>query len=256
MMSIFLLLAVSSFIAVFTGGSASAETSNHGHEIHWEYSGEGGPEKWGDLKSEYAVCQLGRAQSPVDLKATISEDLPDLQIDYNSVPLTILNNGHTVQINYPAGSGMTVGGQRFDLLQFHFHTPSEHKINGQAYAMELHFVHKTGDGQLGVLGVMIEEGQHNSAAQRIWDHLPLTKTEAKTYGDVKIDGASLLPQRHGYFRLMGSLTTPPCSESVNWHVLTQPIEFSAEQIQKFKQAFSMNARLAQPLNGRLVVVDD
>jgi len=252
----FLIVAFASLLSVFLCSSAIADMSSHAHKVHWDYSGEGGPENWGKLKSQYETCHSGKSQSPVDLKAPTNADLPDLQIDYKPAPMTILNNGHTVQVNYPSGSRMTVGGQSFDLLQFHFHTPSEHTINGKAYAMEMHFVHKTEDGQLGVLGVMIEEGAHNSAAQKIWDHLPLTKSEAITHSNVKIDGGSLLPQKHNYFRLMGSLTTPPCSEEVNWHVLTQPIEFSAEQIKKFKLAFPMNARPVQPLNARLLVVDD
>lgn len=233
---------------------------NHGkkeknHEIHWEYSGKGGPKNWGKIKSDYKACRLGKFQSPVDLKETIGADLPYLDISYKSVPLTLLNNGHTVQVNYPRGSGMLVDGTAYQLLQFHFHTPSEHTINGKSYDMELHFVHKTKDGKLGVLGVMITEGKHNTAAQAIWDHLPMSKADPKTYNNVTINGSSLIPQKLSYFRLMGSLTTPPCSEGVNWHVMANPIEFSTRQIEKFKHAFSMNARPIQPTNSRLTVMD-
>lgn len=235
---------------------ASTKAHDGGHEIHWEYSGAGGPSNWGKIKSDYKACRLGKFQSPVDLKATIGADLPALNVDYKQAPLTVLNNGHTVQVNYPPGSTMNVDGTVFDMLQFHFHTPSEHTINGKAYEMELHFVHKTKDGRLGVLGVMIAQGRHNPAAQAIWDHLPMGKADAKLHKNVTIDAHALLPQKLSYFRLMGSLTTPPCSEGVNWHVLANPIEFSAAQIQKFKQAFAMNARPVQPDNARLIVIDD
>ena len=150
---------------------------------------------------------------------------------------------------------MTVEDQVFDMLQFHFHTPSEHTINGESFPMEMHFVHKSKNGQLGVLGVMIKEGTQNNAVQPIWDHLPMSKTDVKTYGDTHINGAALLPQTLGYFRLMGSLTTPPCSEGVNWHVLNMPIEFSNAQINKFKNAFAINARPVQASNARLIVID-
>lgn len=234
---------------------ASDTHAGHG-EIHWEYDGIGGPKNWGKIKGEYRACRLGKFQSPVDLKETIDADLPTLAIDYKPVPLTILNNGHTVQVNYKPGSTMMVDGQVFNLLQFHFHTPSEHTINGKSFDMELHFVHATKDGRLGVLGVMIEEGAYNPAAQRIWNHMPMHKADAVTHKGVSLDVSGLLPENREYFRLMGSLTTPPCSEGVNWHVLAKPIEFSAKQIKKFQQAFSMNARPVQPINSRLIVKDD
>jgi carbonic anhydrase len=255
-------LIASVFFLVYTAGIAIAETINHSdsrpsasHELHWEYAGQGGPKNWGKIKSEYKACRLGQFQSPVDLKARITADLPALEINYTPAPLSLLNNGHTVQVNYPEGSTMVVEGTVFELLQFHFHTPSEHKINGKSYDMELHFVHKTHDGQLGVLGVMIEPGKHNVAAQTIWDHMPMSASAPQTYQDVTIDGSALLPQKLGYFRLMGSLTTPPCSEGVNWHILANPIDFSEAQIDKFKQAFPANARPVQAINSRLIVLN-
>jgi len=216
--------------------------------------GEGGPKNWGRIKKEFATCRTGKTQSPVNIIPTIDAYLDKLEIDYKNVPLKILNNGHTVQVNYPAGSKMSVGGDVYNVLQFHFHTLSENLVKGHQYDMEIHFVHKTDDGRLGVLAVMIESGTHNTEVQKIWDHLPMSITGEKTFSSVTLNGSNLLPDRLSYYRFMGSLTTPPCTEGVNWHVLKQPIQFSPEQIAKFKSAFPTgNARPAQPGNARLVV---
>lgn len=262
------LLSTSVALFVFSvSGAALAESGMHEkeamhanekhaeHAVHWGYEGEGAPEKWGEIKEEFKTCHTGKTQSPVNLVGTVNANLPDLEINYKEAPLTILNNGHTVQVNVPEGSTLTVDGTVFHLLQLHFHTPSEHVINGKPFDMELHFVHKTDDGQLGVLGVMITEGQKNEEAAKIWAHMPMKKAEAHTYDEVSVNGAGLLPEKLGYYRLMGSLTTPPCSEGVNWHVLAHPIEFSKEQIDQFKHAFSMNARPVQDTNSRLIVID-
>lgn len=224
-------------------------------EIHWDYEGEGAPENWGRIKGEFRTCRMGQYQSPINIQTQESADLPPLDIKYAPAPLTILNNGHTVQVNYPQGSTMTVDGKVYELLQFHFHTPSEYQIDGKTYDMEVHFVHKRSDGALGVLGIMIEPGEQNTEAQKIWDHLPMQKADATTHGAVTIDASKFLPEDQSYFRLMGSLTTPPCTEGVNWHVLKTPIQFSSDQIQKFKQAFPMNARPIQPANNRLIIAD-
>ncbi len=262
-------LSLSAATAVYAGGGekpAQEHGSNHKKEkasaahvhkeIHWGYEGTGGPHNWGKIKGEYRNCRYGKFQSPVDLKATIDADLPSLDIQYKPAPLIISNNGHTVRVNYPSGSRMVVDGQVFNLLQLDFRTPSEHRINGKAFEMELQFVHTTEDGRLGVLAVLVEEGSFNPAAQTIWERMPMEKAKPKAYKNVGIDVNGLLPENRSYFRLMGSLTTPPCSEGVNWHVLTQPIQFSAQQITKFKKAFNNNARPVQATNSRLIVKDD
>lgn len=225
------------------------------HAVHWGYTGEGAAENWGSLKQEYEACASGQFQSPVDLNATITADLPTLEVDYKPVPLTIVNNGHTIQVNYPEGSSMMVDGVQYDLLQFHFHTPSEHTINGQSFPMELHLVHKTKEGALGVLGVMIEQGEHNDSIQSIWNHVLSSGKEPTTHEDTVINGAALLPATMNYFRLSGSLTTPPCSEGVNWHVLAEPIQASTRQITAFRTLYPVNARPVQPSNSRLIVID-
>ncbi|MFH1159110.1 MAG: carbonic anhydrase family protein [Pseudomonadota bacterium] len=230
------------------GGAAS-------HEVHWTYECMNGPEHWGEVKPEFKACQSGMSQSPIDLKSTIRADLPAITIDYKPAPLTVLNNGHTIQVNYPEGSTMTVDGQVFNLLQLHFHTPSEYAIEGKRYDMEVHLVHKNAAGELGVIGIMAEKGKENPAVEKIWSHLPEAGGAPQTSDKVTINASDFLPENKSYYRLMGSLTTPPCSEGVHWHVMKTPIQFSAAQIDKFKTIFPMNARPLQASNGRLIVLD-
>ncbi len=222
-------------------------------KIYWGYDGEGSPENWGKIKGEFKDCRLGRLQSPIDIVPTITANLPNINIHYKTVPLKILNNGHTIQINYPAGSKMVVGGVVYNLLQLHFHANSENAIKGKIYDMEMHLVHSTKDGKLGVLGVMIKEGRSNEVIGKIWKYMPMSKAAETIHENVKYNVQSLLPNNLDYYRFMGSLTTPPCSEGVNWHVLKNPIQLSKTQIAKFKKAFPMNSRPLQPANNRLVI---
>lgn len=252
------LLAVGVFVlamgfSVSAWGGEPGHGAGGGHETPWGYEGEGSPGNWGGLRPEFSLCGLGQFQSPVDIRPTFSADLPDLAFDYRSSPLEILNNGHTVQVNFPEGSVLNAGGVLHRLLQLHFHTPSENTIDGKAYSMEMHLVHRTEAGTLGVVGVMIGEGGHNEAAEKTWRHLPPRKTGAVTHEDVTVNAAELLPSDLRYYRFMGSLTTPPCTEGVNWYVLREPVYFSKGQVEKFRRIFPMNARPVQPLNSRMIV---
>ncbi len=239
--------------SAYAGNAEQSYVPSAGHKAAWGYEGEGAPDKWGELKPEFKMCGLGKFQSPVNIVPTLSADLPDLEFDYKDSPLEILNNGHTVQVNFPEGSSLKVGGDSYHLLQLHFHTPSENAVNGRYYPMEMHLVHKTKDGVLGVLGIMIEQGGPNAAAEKIWRHMPLGRAGPIAHRDVIVNAAELLPGDSRYYRFMGSLTTPPCTEGVNWHVLQEPIYFSQKQIEEFRRVFSMNARPVQPLNSRMVV---
>ena len=224
----------------------------HEGPAHWGYTGEGAADKWGDLDAHYYACKDGLAQSPIDIQEFLrDEDLPAIALAYNSVPLTVVNNGHTVQVNYPEGHTATVGDQVFNLLHFHFHTPSEHYIDGAPYPMEAHFVHKNAAGQLGVFGVMMKVGAANAAIQSIWDHA-LASASEQTLEEVSIDASNLFPANKAYYKYDGSLTTPPCSEGVHWHVLKEPIEISQEQLVAFQTLFPVNARPVQPLHDRVV----
>jgi len=220
---------------------------------HWGYGGDGGPAHWGALKQDYHVCGDGRMQSPIDIAGGFKGAGDRIKFDYNQTPLSIVHNGHTVQANYAPGSGITVSGKRYELLQFHFHTPSEHAVGHKRTAMEVHFVHKSADGQLAVVGAMMRIGAENRALRKLWSNMPMKAGPAHKMAGVRINGLDLLPKNRSYHRYMGSLTTPPCSEGVNWFVLKQPLQVGAGQVDKFTTAVSVNARPLQALNNRLVL---
>lgn len=227
-----------------------------GHAVHWTYAGAEGPEHWGDLSPNFAACKSGRMQSPIDIASAatgLAVGAPGHGFAYQEVPLSIVHNGHTVQLNYAPGSSMSIEGQQYDLLQIHFHAPSEHTVDGEAFPMEAHFVHMDSHGGLAVIGVMIEEGAANAALADAWAHLPAHETVETTVADVSVNAGAVLPSDGRYHHYKGSLTTPPCSEGVRWFVLSQPITMSAAQIQKFEAAAAPNARPVQPLNSRLMI---
>ena len=232
---------------------APAGKADHGGHAAWSYAGNSGPAHWGDLKTNYKTCKTGTTQSPVDFRQPLTAGLPDIKFDYRISELTVLNNGHTVQVNVPAGSSMISGGKKFELLQFHFHTGSEHRVNGRQYPIEMHLVHKSADGQLAVVGVFMEAGRKNIALSEIWRHLPKNKAAPQTIASVAINPRDLLPNDRKYFRYMGSLTTPPCSEGVHWHVMVEPLKISPNQIKTASSIMGDNARPAQPRLNRLVL---
>lgn len=224
--------------------------------LHWTYEGDEGPEHWARLDRSFETCELGRQQSPVDLVPTVKADLPPIKFNYGEIPTEIVNNGHTLQVNVPDyGFTIRIEDRTYKLVQFHFHTPSEYHIEGQSFPLELHFVHQDETGALGVVGVVVKEGAVNPTLEPIFWDGPAEPGKTKRLIDVKTDLTALLPKDGTYFRFMGSLTTPPCSEGVNWYEMRQPIEASYAQIQKFRELFPMNARPLQPLNNRLVVED-
>lgn len=223
------------------------------HDAHWSYEGVEGPVHWGHLAPDYALCSAGRMQSPVDLSfANVRADLV-VSADYKRGPLTILNNGHTVQVNFPEGSSLTSSGKRFALVQVHFHTPSENMLNGKVYPMEAHFVHRDASGQLAVLGVFFEEGPTNMELAKIVVAAPNQAGGPKAIEGFDVEPKFLLPADLRVYRLMGSLTTPPCTEGVNWHVAKSTMTASANQIAAMGKLMGNNARPIQPLNGRLLI---
>jgi len=225
-----------------------------GHGTHWSYSGAEGPSQWGSLSSEYATCKTGMSQSPIDISKTSRADLGDIEFDYSDTPLKILNNGHAIQVNYTSDSYIRVNGKVYKLLQFHFHSPSEDTVNGKHYAMQVHFVHKSDDGQLAVVGVLIKKGQHNQLIQSLWDNISPEVGHETVNDHVQVNGAELLPSNGTYYHFSGSLTTPPCSEGVQWYVMKNPIEVSSDQVTKFLSVMGQQtARPVQPLHGRAVI---
>ncbi|MGQ3052212.1 MAG: carbonic anhydrase [Roseateles sp.] len=221
---------------------------------HWEYRGAHGPAHWAALDSGFETCAKGAQQSPIDIRDALVTPLPALQFSYGSVPPAIVNNGHTVQVNLPAGNALTLDGHRYELLQFHFHTPSEERIQGKSAAMVAHFVHRDAEGQLAVVAALIQPGQANPGFESVLAHMPAHAGETLTVDGLALDLAALLPADRGYYDFDGSLTTPPCSEHVHWLVLKQPVTVSPAAIRRFRALYAANARPVQPLNGRVVRV--
>jgi len=224
----------------------------------WSYTGSTGPAHWGDLSADYALARTGKHQSPIDISTArcARKDLPPMKVSYAPTSLEILNNGHTVEDDYHNGGSITVDGQAYKLAQFHFHSPSEHTIDGQHAPMEMHLVHKDAAGKLAVVGVMIREGRTNPELATLWQHMPTTAGRTEAVSGVNVNAAKLLPASLASYRYSGSLTTPPCSEQVDWMVLQQPIEASADQIAAFRQVISGNNRPTQPLNDRVVTASN
>ena len=229
---------------------ALAEGAAH----HWSYSGKTGPKSWGAAEKEYEACGLGKEQSPIDIRTrkVHAADLPAIAFDYRPSPLRIVDNGHSVQVNYAPGSFITVGDARYELQQFHFHHPSEEKVDGKAFAMVAHLVHKDASGKVAVVAVPIAQGRANALVATLWKHVPAQKGHEEEAPGMSVNAADLLPANRGYYTFEGSLTTPPCSEGVRWFVLKAPVTLSRGEIQAFAKLYPMNARPAQPLNGREV----
>jgi carbonic anhydrase len=229
-----------------------ALAGSDGARSHWTYEGDTGPEHWGELSADFKTCQLGSQQTPINLAHGAQGDAGSLQFNYRPIPLAIVNNGHTIQVNAEPGSSCMIGDVKFELLQFHFHHPSEHLLNGASLDMECHFVHKSATGALAVVGVFFTPGKENRALKPVFDQMPARGGE-QVKGKGTINPADVLPTSGGYFRYQGSLTTPPCSEGLTWTVFKKPVEVSREQIQQFAALFGNNARPVQPVNGRSVI---
>ncbi|PFH12068.1 carbonic anhydrase [Collimonas sp. PA-H2] len=241
--------------ALAGGLLASAMTSAFSSEtgVHWSYAGKADPTHWADGVPENAVCRSGQRQSPIALSEASAERVAskDFTIHYEAGRVALLNNGHTIQANVSdANDTVVFKGETYKLDQFHFHTPSEHTLDGKSYPMELHLVNKSSSDQITVVGIFIQEGEENPALEPVFADLPATQATAGRQAQVDI--AALLPNDKKALVYSGSLTTPPCSESVNWIVLEQPIAMSRQQITAFKAIFHDNHRPLQKLNGRQI----
>ena len=218
---------------------------------HWGYGGSENPTQWGSLSKDFELCEIGRDQSPINIKSAVVSTPANISFDYKLSPLVVINNGHTIQVNYAQGSSVTINGEKFSLLQFHFHTPSEHTINNKASALELHLVHRNEVGKLAVIGILLNEGKANTLIEEVWKNIPATG-KTNTVSDRLINAANLLPKGRSYYSYSGSLTTPPCSEGVKWNVFVEPITVSAEQIEAFEKIYQVDARPIQPTNSRII----
>jgi carbonic anhydrase len=229
---------------------AKHRAAGHGNG-HWSYEGEDGPPSWGSMKPEFATCSTGQRQSPIDIREGITVELEPVKFDYRASSFSVIDNGHTVQANLAPGNAIEVLGKRYELLQFHFHRPSEERIGGRQFDMVAHLVHKDADGRLAVVAVLLDRGSVQPIVQTVWNNLPLEKNEAQP-ARVMLDPSALLPPDRRYYTYMGSLTTPPCSEGVLWMVLKNPVSIAPEQIDIFAKLYPMNARPVQPTAGRLI----
>ncbi len=226
----------------------------YAQKVKWSYEGETGPQHWGELDPSFIACKNGREQSPIHIESSQvikSDKVENIQIYYGPTSLSVINNGHSIQANAASLSNtLVIEGKEYKLAQFHFHTPSEHKVNGQSFDMELHLVHQDTNGNTAVVGMMIQEGKENETLAPLWRVLPKEETKEAIPVTESIDVQALLPSEHTLFYYNGSLTTPPCTEGVKWVVLEKSIQMSRKQIQAFQQIFPNNQRPVQPLNKR------
>lgn len=225
----------------------------HSDPKHWAYQGGDGPAYWGQIHEDFHLCADGKAQSPINLWQAQAADLPGLEFRYTPARgLDVQNNGHTVELKYPAGSFLIVGEKQYELQQFHFHSPSEHQIEGKFSDMVVHLVHKAVDGELAVVAVLLDKDEENEFLTPIFQAVPEDK--GGVGGAVTLDLNRLLPIEKHYFHYTGSLTTPPCSEGVKWFVLKSSGKVSEAQLFKYRDWFPFSTRPIQPRNNRLIQV--
>lgn len=238
----------SALILLFAVASVSQAAS-----IHWGYEGKEGPDAWGRLSPDFALCSAGRNQSPVNIEGALKAQHRRLAVHYTHAGKNIFNNGHTVQIDFAPGNTLKLEDGTYEMKQVHFHVPSENHIAGKSYPLEAHFVHADAKGNLAVIGVMFEEGKESAALKKLSALLPDTEG-APAELPVTVKPGQLMPASTDYYRFTGSLTTPPCSEGVRWLVMKQPMTASKEQIEALANAMHHhNNRPVQPMNGRVII---
>lgn len=275
---IFMLILLVFNILPITVIHAATQHTDGGHAVHWGYTGSADPAKWGGISNEFALCGSGKRQSPVDIQSEKPAALYPLRFQYQSIPLRVINNGHTLQANYDMVNGeetVSIGGKPYrvhtkpvynstlmlgdvpyKLLQFHFHTPSEHARKGERYAMEVHLVHRNARGNLAVVGVLLKRGRQNPTLQKILDNVSGSINAVNAAPGIRVNAADLLPKNHQVFHYSGSLTTPPCSENVNWLVMKTPMQVSNKQVTRFARLIGKNARPLQSIHWRLMLVSE
>ena len=239
-------------IPLFAVAAGQAE-DKHSH-VEWSYDGKTGPSHWSELSSSYHLCRSGRRQSPIDLRvdsAIPATGLP-LSISYKPDTVDEVNNGHTVKEIIHNESKVKYDGREYRLAQFHFHSHSEHTLDGKPLPLEIHFVHQDEDGNLLVIGVLFQEGAANPSLEPLLRHLPSHTGDHEVDLREKINLAELIPTNSAAFSYDGSLTTPPASEGVRWFVFQKPLTLSKQQLAKLRSLYDHNYRPVQPLNGRLL----
>ncbi len=243
------------FVTSFSIGIAAQDSEDK--PVHpWGYEGGTGPLHWGEMEQDHEkhlMCREGVRQSPINIDHVPGFKLEKLDIHYFKTPIRLINNSHTIMLNYRKGSFVEWEGEIFDLVQIHFHHPSEHLINGKSFPMEIHMVHKTKDHQYVVIAVFAQYGKENNTIQKMWDHIPI-HINGKFFNAKKfVNAEKLLPLSKKYYFYNGSLTTPPCTENVTWFILETPIEMDKKQVMHFQKFIDDNARPVQDVNHRIVV---
>jgi carbonic anhydrase len=253
-------------LAARAGGEGESQGHSDEHPVQWGYEADDGPGRWGTMDPAWALCDEGLEQSPIDLVDAVDTEVPpwrvrvpspfDVEVLNQRGVLEALDNGHTIQVNARTGETLSVGDETYHLVQFHFHAPSEHTLNGEHFPMEMHFVHQSQDGDLAVVGLFIAEGAHNPGIEPLWEQLSLEPGRATTIRLPPDLGDHMLPQDElAVFHYRGSLTTPPCTEGVKWYVRKAPTHLSAEQIATFSDVYDYNNRPVRPLNDRTLYLD-
>lgn len=230
--------------SLVAGATLAAATES----AHWGYGFENGPATWAKLSDEFKTCGTGKNQSPINIEGKTGAGSIEVSFSYGAGPASVVNNGHTIQVNVAQGNSVTIDGNAYDLVQFHFHTPSENTFGGLYFPMETHLVHKDEAGNLAVVAVMIKFG-----ASSIIDELPTPAEAGQTVkAESDVNPAALLPKNREHYAFTGSLTTPPCSEGVKWIVMRDNIFASNKTIARMHAILGGNNRPVNPLNGRLI----
>lgn len=223
-------------------------------DVYWSYEGANGPSEWMNVDSNYEACGRGELQSPINIEVanTAKQKLEEeIHLNYEEAIFSVKNNGHTIQANSTSvDNSLMIEDEKYNLKAIHFHSPSEHQLNGQYFDMEAHLFHESEDGDLAVIGLFIKSGEENELLAEMWEEMPADGNEAAKILQNPINLKQLLPEEKSMFQYVGSLTTPPCTEGVNWFILEQPIEMSNEQINQFSSIFLQNNRPIQKLNNR------
>jgi carbonic anhydrase len=217
----------------------------------WSYEGENGPANWGSINPAWAKCGAGNRQSPIDIRDGMKVELEQIGFDYHPSSFNVTDNGKTVQVMVGGGNFLNIGNRMYELVQFHFHRPSEERINGKGYEMVVHLVHKDAEGHIAMLALLLERGKPQPVIQTVWNNLPLEKYDTAAPSTV-LDPLELLPARRDYYTFMGSMTTPPCQEGVLWIVMKEPVQASPQQMALFSRLYPLNARPVQPSSGRII----
>ena len=238
-------------VAIATTAATAGAAPVFANSTTWSYDGDTGPANWGKINSNWAKCGTGSRQSPIDLRDGMKVDLEHIAFDYRSSGFNVIDNGHTIQVGVGLGNYITVQNRTYELQQFHFHRPSEEKINGRGTEMVVHLVHKDGEGNVAIIAVLLERGAANSMIQTVWNNLPLEKNQTVT-PVVALDVNDILPKKREYFTFMGSMNEPPCTEGVLWLVMKQPMPASPAQMALFSRLYPLNARPIQPGGGRVI----